>query len=199
MKLIAHTVPDYAAAQRALLPPGKAWEWAPGGFGDAMLTGMAEEPARLEAALPVVLDRAINAHRPRFSSWHLSEYQRVADEALAAAGITETLPRKTFAVGSHAGDRCWSAAAPETDFIVPLVQVFHRFAPLTVGRHCGDGTGRDPAARCWSAWRSRFVLLVRYYRGVTPLDVLRPAIENFKQAHVFLWFEDITGQGGHHV
>jgi hypothetical protein len=199
MKLAPHTPDDYVAALRALLPPGKAWEWPPGGLGGAMLRGTAQEPARLESALPVVLQRALDAHRPRLSSWHITEYQRVADEALAEAGVKETLPRKTFAIGSYVGDRLWSTAAPETDFTIPLVQVFHLFAPLTVGRHCGDGSGHDPAARCWSAWRTRCILLVRYYRGVTPPDVLRRALENFKQAHVFLWFEDITGIGGHHV
>jgi hypothetical protein len=199
MKLLPHNADSYTDAIRALLPPGRAWEWPPGGLGHTMLTGTAQELARLDAALPDVLDHAIETHKPRFASWHISEYQRAAEAALAAAGIAETLPRKTLAVGSHAGERCWSSEAPQTDFPVPLVQIFHLIAPMAVGRHCGDGSGRDPAARCWSAWRTRYIMLVRYYKTVTPLEILRSALESFRQAHVSLWFEDITGTGGSNV
>jgi hypothetical protein len=141
-----------------------------------------------------VLRAAVEAHRPAFSSWHISEYRRVAQEALA--GVAESLPRKPFAVGSHAGDRAWSARAPEEGFYIPLVEVYHLFGPMAAGRHCGDGSGRDPAARCWSAWRSRHILLVRYYRGVVDPGKLWDALAAFRQTHVALWFEDITGVGG---
>ncbi|MDR0633898.1 MAG: hypothetical protein LBF91_02845 [Azoarcus sp.] len=197
MRLPAHDAHDYADAMRALLPPGRAWEWPPGGLGSALLASTAQELARIDTALPGVLDNAIETHRPRFASWPISEYRRAAEAALAAAGAAETFPRLPLAAGSHVGDRCWSAEAPQTDFAVPLVQIFHLFAPMAVGRHGGDGSGRDPAARCWSAaQRTRAIMLVRYYKTVTPLSVLRAALEDFKQAHVLLWFEDITGAGG---
>ncbi|MCL1961399.1 MAG: hypothetical protein FWG56_06445 [Desulfovibrionaceae bacterium] len=199
MKLQPHTQDDYAQALLALLPPGKAWEWPEGGFGHSLLRGTAIEPTRIEHDIPNVLQRAIDAHRPRFSSWHISEYQRVAEEALAAAGITETLPRKTCAIGARIGDRLWSANAPNTDFAVPLVQCFHLFAPMSIGRRVGDGSGRDPAARLWSVPRTRYILLVRYYRSVVDPEILRAALEAFRQAHVTLWFEDITGVGGNYA
>ncbi|MDR0703041.1 MAG: hypothetical protein LBF61_11715 [Azoarcus sp.] len=199
MKLPQHPAADYTRILRALLPPGRAWDWADGGLGHALLHGTARELARLDGGLAGILDIAVETHQPRFSSWHISEYQRVADDALAAAGVAESLPRKTFAVGSRAGERLWSAAAPQTDFPVPLVQILHRVGPLTTGRHPGDGSGRDAAARCWSAWRSRYVMVVRYYRSVVDPAVVRAALENFKQSHVFLWFEDISGTGGHHA
>jgi hypothetical protein len=204
MRLTAHTAADYAGALAALLPPGKAWEWPPGGLGHALLDGTAQELARLETGVPAVLDRAVAAHRPRFSGWALSEYQRVADEALTAAGIAETRPRRMFAVGARVGDRLWSAAVADpdsgADFPVPLVQVFHLFAPMTVGRRVGNGSGRDPAARLWStAGRTRYILLARYYRSVVDPGFLQRALSDFAQAHVFLWLEDITGVGGHHA
>jgi hypothetical protein len=197
MKLAKHTVADYTDILRVLLPPGKAWEWPEGGLGAAMLRGTAEELARLESGIPGVLDHAVATHIPKYSNWHLSEYQRVAEEALAAAGIAETMPRKTCAIGAHIGDRLWSADAPDTDFAVPLVQCFHLFAPMTVGRHVGDGSGRDPAARLWSVeGRTRYLLLVRYYRSVVDWRIVGRALEAFRQAHVVIWFEDITGVGG---
>jgi len=192
-----HTPDEYAKALRALLPPGKAWEWAAGGLGSAMLRGTAEEPARLESGIQGVLQNAIDTHSPKYSSWHISEYQRVAEEAIKTAGFAETLPRKTCAIGARIGVRLWSANAPSTDFAVPLVQLFHLFSPMTVGRRVGSGSGRDPAARIWSvAGRTRYVLLVRYYRSVVDPEILRVALDAFRQAHVSLWFEDITGIGG---
>jgi hypothetical protein len=206
MQIKRHTKEDYTGALKALLPPGKAWEWKDngGGIGHAMLSGTAAELARLESGIPGVLDNAIDTHRPKYSNWHISEYQRVADAALSSAGIAETLPRRMFAVGSLVGDRLWSAAVREADsgadFPVPLVACFHLFAPMTVGRRVGDGSGRDPAARLWSwAGRTRYILLARYYRSVVPPEIVYRALAAFRQAHVFLWLEDITGVGGEYA
>jgi hypothetical protein len=200
MKITPHTADDFAGALRNLLPPGNAWKWPEHGLGAAMLRGTAEELARLESGIPGVLRHATDTHRPKYSSWHISEYQRVADDALAAAGVSEAMPRKTCAIGARIGDRLWSVNAPETDFSVPLVQLFHLFAPMTIGRHVGDGSGRDPSARLWSvAGRIRYALLVRYYRSVANPEILCTALEAFRQAHVALWFEDITGNGGHYA
>ncbi len=186
MKIKLHTVEEFAIAQQNLLPPGAAWNWPAGGLGHDLLLGMAAELARVEAATQVVLDNAIETHRPKISSWHISEYRRVANAAIA--GVTEAMPRKMLAVGSHVGDRCWSVAGPSTTFPVDLVQVDHLVTrPLRVGSHVGD--------RCWGH-RGRYILRVRYYRSVVDPKVLWNALADFKQAHVFLWFEDITGSGG---
>jgi hypothetical protein len=67
------------------------------------------------------------------------------------------------------------------------VQVDHLVGPFRVGSHAGE--------RLWGH-RSRYVLRVRYYRSVVDPKVLWDALMAFKQAHVFLWFEDITGVGG---
>jgi hypothetical protein len=199
MRLTPHTAKDYAGAIQSLLPPGKAWEWKRGGLGDALLLGTAQELARVESGVAPVLERAVELHRPRFSSWHISEYQRVAEAALRAAGVTEAMPRKTCAIGAHIGDRLWSANAPETDFVVPLVECFHLFAPCRIGRRVGNGSGIDPAARLWSDERTRYIVLVRYYRSVVDPKILWDALVEFRQAHVFLWFEDITGIGGQYA
>ena len=185
MKLTGHSARQFAEAFRALLPPGAAWEWPEGGLGDALLLGTGQELARLEADVQLVVDAAVDLHKPAVSNWHISEYRRVANQALA--GVVESMPRRAFVAGSHAGDRLWSRAAPSLTFPVPLVQVDHLVGPFRVGRHAGD--------RLWGH-RSRYVLRVRYYRSVVDPKVLWDALMAFKQAHVFLWFEDITGVGG---
>ncbi|MFV8669680.1 hypothetical protein ACNRC9_11755 [Ralstonia pseudosolanacearum] len=185
MKLTTHTTRDYIDALKALLPPGAAWEWPEGGMGDAMLAGTAVELERLEAGTQAVLDTAIELHRPKFGNWHIREYRRVAAEAIA--GVGEPMPRRMAAIGSTVGDRLWSHAAPALTFPVALVQVDHLVGPARVGSRIGDGL--------WGT-RSRYVLRVRYYRSVVDPAVLWQALAAFQQAHVFLWFEDITGVGG---
>jgi len=185
MKVTAHTAREFADAIKALLPPGAAWDWPEGGLGDNMLLGTAAELARVDAEVQGILDNAIELHRPKVGSWHISEYRKVALAALG--GLTETMPRKTFAVGSHVGDRCWSNAAPSITFPVDLVRIDHLVGPLRVGSRVGG--------RCWST-RGRYVMQVRYYRSVVNPKVLWDALMAFKQSHVYLWFEDITGVGG---
>lgn len=187
MQLPVHTATDYADAQRALLPPGAAWDWPQGGFGAALLGGMGEELARIGADAQLVLDAAPELHRPKHTRWTLADYRQVANDAIA--GVTETLPRRTFAVGSHAGNRLWSAAG-NTIWTVPLVQVDHLIGPLRVGSKAGQ---------CMWSTRSRYILRVRYYQSVVDTAVLWQALSAFKQAHVFLWFEDITGAGGYYA
>jgi hypothetical protein len=185
MKLPLHNARQYGDAITALLPPGEVWEWPVGGLGDTMLVATGEELSRIEAAAQHVLDNAIETHRPKASSWHISAYQRVAEEALG--GLVETMPRRPAAIGSKVGDRLWSHAAPDLTFPVALVRVMHLQGPARVGSRIGD--------RLWST-RSRYVLLVRYYRSVVNPAVIWEALAAFKQAHVYLWFEDITGVGG---
>ena len=185
MKITPHSARDYANALLALLPPGAAWDWPEGGMGDTLLLGSGTEFSRIDAATQGVLDNAIETHRPKFGNWHISAYRAAAVAALG--GLTETMPRNTFAVGSHVGDRLWSNAAPALTFPIDLVQVDHLVGPARVGSHVGD--------RLWGT-RSRYVLRVRYYRSVVNPAVLWDALTAFKQAHVFLWFEDITGVGG---
>lgn len=185
MILTPHTPRDHADAIKALLPPGAAWDWPEGGLGDSILLGTAQEPARVEAATPGVLDTAIDTHRPATGSWHIDAYRRVAAEALG--DLAETMPRRPFAVGSAVGDRLWSQAAPGLDFPIDLVRVDHLLGPFRAGSRVGD--------RLWSG-RSRYVLRVRYYRSVVNPAVLLTALSAFKQGHVFLWFEDISGVGG---
>lgn len=185
MKIFAHDAGEYAASLKALLPPGSAWDWPAGGLGHAMLHGTGEELARVEAETQKVLDNAIETHRPGAANWHLNTYRAVANQAVA--NVVEVMPRKMCAVGSHVGDRLWSAAGPATTFPVQLVQVDHLVGPFRVGSHVGD--------RLWGH-RSRYVLRVRYYRSVVDPRLLWEALKAFKQSHVFLWFEDITGFGG---
>ena len=185
MKVTAHSPREFADAIKALLPPGAAWEWPEGGTGDALLLGTAEELARVEAAAQGVLDNAIETHRPKTSSWHISAYRRVAEDALG--GLAETMPRRPFAIGSKVGQRLWSQAAPGLNFPIDLVRVDHLLGPFRVGSRIGY--------RLWGS-RVRYVLRVRYYRSVVNPAALWEALAAFKQAHVFLWFEDISGVGG---
>lgn len=180
-----HSAREFADALKALLSPGAAWDWAEGGFGDSLLLGTAEELARVDAAAQAVLDRAIDVHRPAAASWHISEYRRVAREALG--DLAEPMPRKTFAVGSKVGDRVWSQAAPDQTFPVELVRVEHLLQPLHVGSRVGD--------RLYET-ASRYVIRVYYYRSVVDPRFLFEALNVFKQAHVRLHFIDVTGVGG---
>lgn len=189
MRVTPHSPRQFAAALKALLPPGAAWEWPEGGTGDMLLLGTAEELARVEAAAQGVLDNAIETHRPKASSWHISAYRRVAEDALG--GLTETMPRRPFAIGSTVGQRLWSQAAPGLNFPIDLVRVDHLLGPARVG----NGQGSRIGDRLWGT-RGRYVLRVRYYRSVVNPAVLWEALAAFKQAHVFLWFEDISGVGG---
>lgn len=185
MQIKLHTASDYADAQRALLPPGAAFDWPVGGFGDALLKGMGAEPARIDEAAQQVLDAAIEQHRPKHGSWHISEYRRVAEEAIA--GVAEVFPRKPFRAGSKAGQRLWSSAAAAQNFPVPLLKVDYLPKPFQAGSRAGQPL---LGSRC------RYYLRVRYYQSVVNPAVLWQALSAFKQAHVFLWFEDITGAGG---
>lgn len=185
MKLEAHSPREFADALKDLLPPGAAWDWPVGGIGDTLLLGTAEELARVDAATQAVLDRAIDVHRPAASSWHINEYRRIAQEVIG--DLLETMPRRTFAVGSKVGDRAWSIAAPGMTFPVELVRVEHLLQPLHVGSRVGD--------RLYEL-QSRYVLRVYYYRSVVDPKPLFDALNAFKQAHVWLHFIDVTGVGG---
>lgn len=182
MRVELHTVDDFAQALRALLPPGEGWAWPEGGMGDKLLRGTAVELTRIDGEVTGVLDASVALHRPLASSWRLVDYQQVADTSQAE--ITEATPRKSFAAGSHAGERLWSAT-PGT-FAVPLVRV--SFAKPFVA---GSGAGQ----RLWGP-RARYVLVVRYYKTVADVQALWDALMAFKQAHVYLFFMDITGVGG---
>lgn len=185
MILEQHSARDFADATKALLPPGPAWEWPEGSFGDDLLLAMAQELARIDAAAQAVLDRAVAVHKPAATNWNISEYRRVAREAIA--GVAEVMPRKTFAVGARVGDRVWSSAAPATTFPVELVRVEHLLQPLHVGSRVGD--------RLYGT-HSRYVIRVYYYRSVVDPKPLFDALAAFKQAHVWLQFIDVTGVGG---
>ncbi|MDO9233022.1 MAG: hypothetical protein Q7U15_05915 [Methylotenera sp.] len=185
MRLAQHSARDFADKMKDLLPPGNAWRWPEGGFGDDLLLGTAQELARIDSARQAVLDNAIEMHRPAQTRWHIDDYRRVANEALN--GLTETMPRKPFVVGSAAGDRVWSEAAPAQIFPIDLLKVDHLVGPLRAGSRAGD--------YCWGE-RSRYILRVRYYASVVDPRPIWEALQAFKQAHVFLWFEDITGIAG---
>lgn len=185
MILPTHTLRQFAEAIKSMLPPGAAWRWNIGGLGDKIMLAAAAELVRVEQALQPVLDNAIETHRPAQASWHIDEYRRVANEALN--GLTETMPRRPAGIGSHIGNRLWSASAPSETFPVALLQVDHLVGPAKIGSHIGD--------QLWGE-RSRYILRVRYYKSVVDPKPIWDVLKAFKQAHVFLWFEDITGVAG---
>ena len=132
-----------------------------------------------------MIDFATVAHQPAQANWHIDEYRRVANAALN--GLTETMPRKAAIIGSKIGNRLWSINAPTINFAVALLKIDHLVGPARIGSKIG--------AALW-ATRSRHILRVRYYRSVVNPQLIFNALDAFKQAHVFLWFEDITGVGG---
>lgn len=185
MKIDQYDASQFAEANRLLLPPGEAWQWPLGGFGDEVLQAHNQEFARMHAQIQSVIDYASTIHQPAQASWHLDEYRRVAYEAVLAK--IDNLPRRYAAIGSHIGDRLWSSAGVDGDFNIPLIEVDHLIGPARVGSRIGDAL--------WGT-RSRYILRVRYFRSVANPKAIWDALLAFKQAHVFLWFEDITGVGG---
>lgn len=185
LNLTQYSARNFADSLKNLLPPGAAWQWPAGGFGDAFLLAQAQEFARIDANIQLVINYAVTIHYPANSSWTLADYRQVASDALI--GITEALPRKMFAIGSKVSQRLWSINAPNTTFDVPLVQVDHLIGPFKIGSKVGE--------QLWGH-RSRYIMRVRYYQSVVNPQILFNALNAFKQAHVFLWFEDITGAGG---
>lgn len=184
MKIKKHTQREFADALKGYLPPGQAWKWPEDGFGDQLLMGAALEFARAEDSVQLVLDNAIERHRPQASSWHIDEYRRVATAAMGAT--SEAMPRRTAAIGGHIGDRLWSHEAPGETFQIDLLHL-DMVGPARIGSRIGD--------RLWGH-RSRAVLLVRYYRSVVDPKPIWDALMAFKQAHIYLWFIDISGTGG---
>lgn len=186
MQLKSYSAADYASAQRALLPPGAAFDWPAGGFGDALLVGIGTELARVGADAQKVLDTAISKHRPASAlNWHFREYLKIAEAAIA--GVVETKPRSVVKIGSKIGQRLWSGAAGQ-NFPVELMQI-ELMRPARVGCRIGN--------RLWGE-RGIYVMRVRYFSSAVDPKPLWDALAGFKQAHVFLWFEDITGAGGHY-
>lgn len=185
MQLEQHSATDFAEAIRALMPPGVVWEWGQGaasGLGEALMAGPAQELARVDAEVNPMLDTAVQLHKPKALSWRLVDYRAVADAS--QAGVTEQVPRAAFVAGSSAGARLWTGAGAA--FAVPThaVDVCRPFV-------AGSPTG----ARMWGA-RARYALLVSYYATVADLAALREALSAFKQAHMVLFYIDITQSGG---
>lgn len=114
MRLPVYTASDFVGAFEQLLPPGRAWAWPAGGVGQAMLSGVAQELARVDGQAQDVLDTAVRTHTPRLLAWSVQGYRLVADASqpqtgLAgfAAGLQIYVPRP-FGPGRRAGGRCWS-------------------------------------------------------------------------------------------
>lgn len=185
MRLEQHSAADFAEAIRALMPPGAVWEWGQGGLGESLMTGPAQELARVDAQVNPLLAATVDLHRPKALSWRLVDYRAVA--SASQANQAEQVPRAAFAVGSAAGGRLWSNTGAA--FAVPMhrVDVCRPFA-----------AGSPAGARLWGE-RARYVLLVSYYATVADLAALREALATFKQEHMVLFFIDITQSGGEFV
>lgn len=182
-----HTLRQFSNAMLALLPPGAAWQWAEDGLGDRIFQTLSAELVRVEQVVQSVLDRAIELHRPAQSLYTLAEYQRVADEA--AAQFSESLPRHSSIAGrARAGQRLWSSAAEGSTWPIKKVRVDHLLGPSIAGQ--------TKVGQRLMGSRSRYVLRVYYYHNVVNSDVVAQALQEFKQAHVVLFFEDITRNAG---
>ena len=187
MKLRLHTIREYANAMLALLLEGAAWRWPVNGLGDKIFQAFAVELLRIELICQQVLDRAITLHTPAANSYTLADYQAVADAA--AAQFTETLPRQASRAGRmRAGQRVWSEDAEGSSWPIVKVRVAHLLGPSIAGKMV--------AGRRLMGERSRYVLRVFYYATVVDPHVIAAALQEFKQSHMVLFFEDITGNAG---
>lgn len=117
MVIPQYSAADFSAAMQALLPPGQAWEWPAGGTGDRLMLSMGQELARVSAACPAVVARAVTLHVPGLSDLTLPAYRTAAYAEAARQGGTagdvqvDHLTFKPFQVGSVVGDRVWSPGA----------------------------------------------------------------------------------------
>lgn len=186
MLVPAHTVREFANALKALLPVGAAWQWPINGLGDRIMLALAIELARFESFIQGVLDNAITTHQPATSLFTLAEYRRVANEALG--NTQETMPRVSTRAGRvQAGQRLWSAAAEASTFNIDLLHVDLMYPSQTDVSQAGHRLYGE---------RIRYALRVRYYDTVVNTATIATALQAFKQAHVALWFEDITSRAG---
>lgn len=105
------TAQDFAEAQAALLPPGAAWHWPVGGKGRELLAAMGQEPARVCAAVPEVLDAAVEQHTPKAAGVSLDDYRAAAVAAAGgnAAAVSLFWGYVPLHVGFKVGDACWSS------------------------------------------------------------------------------------------
>lgn len=186
MKLRLHTVREYANAMLALLPPGAAWRWPVDGLGDKIFQAMALELLRIELICQQLLDRAITLHTPGTNSYTLADYQAVANSALIG---TEPLPRKASRAGrACAGQRLWSPAAEGSSWPIQRLRIDHLTQPsLASSARAGQPLYGE---------RARVALRVWCYMGVVDHEAIAAALQAFKQAHVVLFFEDISLRAG---
>ncbi|KAF7600165.1 MAG: hypothetical protein CGU28_04175 [Candidatus Dactylopiibacterium carminicum] len=92
-----------------MLPPGKAWEWPEGSFGDDLLVATATELARIESEALSLLDAAIALYKPRYRGWSLADYQDVAGAAVGVGVATVDGGIAPPCAGlSRVGARTWS-------------------------------------------------------------------------------------------
>jgi hypothetical protein len=180
MKLLTHDARQYSESLKSLLPLGAVWEWSEGSFGDALVLATAQELARVDAVTQVVLDDAIELHRPGQSRFTLADYQAVADAA------TQIIPRKPATIGSTVGYRLWSDNAPVSVSPVPHVTLNHLIHPAAIGSRIGD--------KLWSA-SARYYLQVSFDNSLVFKESLYAALMAFKQAHVYLYINDVADLG----
>jgi hypothetical protein len=119
MQIVQHSLVEFASSVMDLLPPGSAWRWPAGGFGESLLLALSSELKRVEQAVQGVLDRAINLHKRTVYSWNLCGYRFIVAEAIAEAMPGVTFPHAPVCldhllytplqVGSVVGDGVWSA------------------------------------------------------------------------------------------
>jgi hypothetical protein len=181
MNLLTHDVRQYTDSLKALLPPGQAWEWSEGGFGDELVLATAQELARVDVATQSVLDDAIELHRPAASGFTLADYQDVADAA------TQITPRKPCTIGSTVGYRLWSHNAPISVTPDSSVTLSHLMQPCAIGSYIGK--------ELWSKY-CRYYLQVRFDKSIINKADLYDALMSFKQAHVYLYVVDVADMGG---
>ena len=179
--LVAYSARDYAVAMKLLLPIGLAWQWSDGGFGDGLVLSTAYELERIQQSAYAVMDEAIELHRPKAVSYHIRDYRRVANDAIVV------MPRKPAAIGCTVGYRLWSQDAPTAVSACPVLRVEHLLQPAAIGSRIGTCL--------WSA-SSRYYLRVRFDKSLISSVDLATTLLAFKQAHVYLFFEDVPQIGG---
>jgi len=198
---MGHTVEEYAALLRSLLPPGAAFSREPGTDLEQLLLGCAAEFARVEARADVL---ALEMN-PSTSVELLSDWERALGLPDKCSGELETtiqgrrnavLAKLTSTGGQSAA--YFIAVAAALGYPVTITE----FRPFEVGRSVvGEALTNGPWVFTWRV-NAPFVSIVDFRTGLSAVgealrtwgnDTLECKLNQLKPAHTVLQFSYAAG------
>lgn len=137
----------YAAQLRALLPQGAAWARDPDSVLGQLLSGLAEELARIDARADTLIEEA----DPRTTLELLADWERTAGLPDTCYGQPDNIPERQVALTSRIVDlggqsrAYFIALAASLGYVVSIEE----FSPFRCGDACGKPCYDDAWAHVW--------------------------------------------------